>query len=333
MTDDMKIYPQRPESHVIGEEAVSIFLSACPSEWITMPIQPDYGLDLRIEMSKGNNVTGEEFFVQVKGRKNVKINHDGFVLLEISQATINYWLGKLHPVLIVLVDVTKGDFWYGWLEFSYPKYPQTKNKKEKVKLCLRNNSTKDNFAENVPKYLNDYFDSLRKDLSKTFETTQVTRMLFHVTQLWQHSAQMVIFLQSDTKGMTDEEIISKWQLFYQEFALNDLFLRIPWHIYANQNYEKSKRIIESLESRFKAYEKFRSTFFHLEDSDKIEPNVPIISVIPKSKDVEMKLQYVKPRYKELLENIFPTMNVLKEIDEMLFQILLIGRVKFELKIV
>lgn len=158
-------------------------------------------------------------------------------------------------------------------------------------------------------------------------------MLFHVTQLWQNCAQMVIFLQSGTKGMTDEEIISNWQLFYQEFAFHDLFLRIPWHIYANQNYEKSKRIIEYFESRFKAYEKFRTTFFHLEDYDKIEPNVPMISVIPKSKDVEMKLQYVKVRYEELLENIFPTMNVLKDIDEMLFQILLIGRVTFELKIV
>ncbi len=59
-------------SHVIGEQAVSIFLSACPPEWIKMPIQPDYGLDLRIEIAKENKVTGEEFFVQVKGRKNVK---------------------------------------------------------------------------------------------------------------------------------------------------------------------------------------------------------------------------------------------------------------------
>ena len=333
MTKYTTAYPKRPMSHVIGEQAVSIFLSACPLEWIKMPIQPDYGLDLRIEISEENKVTGEEFFVQVKGRKNVKKDRDDHAILEISQGTINYWLGKLHPVLVVLVDVTKGVFWYGWLEFSYPNYPKTVNKKDKVNLSLRHNSIKDNLAEKVPTYLKDYFGNLRKDLSKMFETTQVTRMLFHVSQLWQHCAQMVIFLQSDTKDMSDEEIMGKWQSFYQEFALHDLFLRIPWHIYANQNYEKSNRIIESLESRFKAYEVFRSTFFHLEDSDKIEPNVPLISVIPKSKNVEMKLQYVKLRYKEFLENVFPTMNVLKEINEMLFQIVLIGRVKFEENIV
>ena len=72
MTDHTKSYPKRPMSHVIGEQAVSIFLSACPPEWIKMPIQPDYGLDLRIEISEEDNVTGEEFFVQVKGRKNEK---------------------------------------------------------------------------------------------------------------------------------------------------------------------------------------------------------------------------------------------------------------------
>ena len=325
----MKIYPQRPISHVIGEQAVSIFLSACPPEWIKIPIQPDYGLDLRIEIAKENNVTGEEFFVQVKGRKNLKKVHDDHAFLEISQGTINYWLGKIHPILVVLVDVTKGDFWYDWLEFAYSNYPQTQNKKNKIKLILQHSSIIDNLAEKVSKYLNVYFRNIREDLSKTFETTHVTRMLFHVTQLWQHCAQMVIFLQSDTKDMSDKEIISRWQSFYQDFALNDLFLRIPWQIYANQNYEKSKRIIESLEIRFKAYEKSRSKFFHLEDSDKIVPNVPLISVIPQSKDMEMKLQYVKPRYKELLENVFPTMNILKEINEILFQILLIGRIKFE----
>jgi hypothetical protein len=322
-------YPQRPASHIIGEQAVSIFLSSCPQEWIKMPILPDYGLDLRIEISKENNVTGEEFFVQVKGRKNIKKCQNEPAFLKISQGTINYWLAKLQPVLVVLVDVSKGQFWYDWVEFAYPYYPKGQNKEDKVSLILRHHSTKDYLADRVQKYLNDYYGKLRKDFSNTFETTQVTRMQFHVTRLWQHCAQMVIFLQSDTKKMSDEEIIKRWQTFYQEFALHDLFVRIPWHVYANQNCDQSKKIIKSLESHFKAYEELRSTFFHLEDSDKIEPNVPLISVIPSSKNVEMKLQYVKPRYKELLENIFPTMNVLKEIDEMLFQIILVGRIKFE----
>lgn len=329
MSESAKKYPQRSASHIIGEQAVNIFLSACPPEWIKMPIQPDYGIDLRIEIAKESNVTGEEFFVQVKGCKKIKKRHDKTVSLEIPQRTVNYWLGKLHPVLVVLVDVSKSQFWYDWIEFAYPKYPCRQNKENNVRLTLRYHSTKEHLSDKVPKYLNDYFVNLRENLSKTFETTQVTRMLYHVTMLWQHSAQMVIFLQSDTKDMSDREIINRWQTFYQEFAVHDLFLRVPWHIYADRYYKQSQRLIESLENRFKVYEELRSTFFYLEDSDKIEPNVPIISIIPKSKNMEMKLQYVKPRYKELLENIFPTMNVLKEIYEILFHIMMIGRVKFE----
>ncbi len=59
----MPTYPQRPASHVTGDRAVQLFLSACDPEWIASPLPKDYGLDLRVEVARGQQVTGEEFFV------------------------------------------------------------------------------------------------------------------------------------------------------------------------------------------------------------------------------------------------------------------------------
>ena len=67
----MPTYPQRPASHVTGDRAVQLFLSTCDPEWIASPLPNDYGLDLRMEVVRRQQVTGEEFFVQVKGRAGI----------------------------------------------------------------------------------------------------------------------------------------------------------------------------------------------------------------------------------------------------------------------
>ena len=105
----MPRFPKRPGSHVAADDAIQLFLASCPKEWVVSPIERDYGLDLRIEVSRSGEVTGEEFFVQVKGRQATKSKD---VTVRISQPTINYWLGKLHPVMIVLVDLSRRLFWF-----------------------------------------------------------------------------------------------------------------------------------------------------------------------------------------------------------------------------
>ena len=334
-------FPKRPLSHVSGDEAVSIFTSACPSEWVVSPIQPDYGLDLRIEITRNTDVTGEEFYVQLKGRQKIFPLSNGKVKAPISQSTINYWLGKLNPVLIVLVDVPNKCFWFDWLENAYENYPHFKAEQSEVTLTLRHKNTDTSLENEIPKYLTKFFSNLKENLSKYFENNQIVRMLFHVTELWNVCSEMVIFLKSDTKDTDESVIITYWHLFYQQFGMHDLFIRIPWLLYAGKSEEPTNRIILALESRFLAYEKVRATFYNPEDATQFIPDVPLFGILPllpsqeeletefQKKKIEMKLQYVKPKYHELLENIFPTMNVLKSIQEILFHILLIGRVKFK----
>lgn len=149
----MSNFPQRPKSHISGDEAIRIFTSACSPDWIISTVQPDYGLDLRIELVRDNQVTGEEFYVQIKGRKQIQISDDQVVEIEIPQATINYWLGKLHPVLIVLVDVTQKRFWFDWLEYAYSDYPRLKDDHRNVNLALSGNGSKDSLIDEISNYL------------------------------------------------------------------------------------------------------------------------------------------------------------------------------------
>jgi hypothetical protein len=329
----MPNFPKRPQSHVIGDDAVSIFTSACPREWIVSPVQPDYGLDLRVELTRDGNVTGEEFYVQLKGRKEVKESSGEAVEVPISQSTINYWLGKVHPVLIVLVDVSRRCFWFQWLEYAYPHFPNQREEKEDVKLLLHRSSVTDPLAERVTKYLSDYFSQLRADFSKTFESTQVTRMLFHVTRLWELCARIGLFLQSVPKELSDEQILEQWRWYAKEFGWHDYALRIPWQVYARQSYGRSQNIVLALESRLKVYEELRGTFYKLRDPSEVSPDTEtFIPEIPEEslpKGINWTFRLVHFDYEWLVKNLFPTMNVLRDTQEILFHILLIGRVKFK----
>ena len=104
-----RVLPQRPPAHVTGDAAVTSFAAACDRAWIVAPVhkEHDYGLDLRIEVARGGYVTGEEFLVQVKGRRAIDPNSHLLPQAKISQSTINYWLAKLQPVMIVIVDLMR----------------------------------------------------------------------------------------------------------------------------------------------------------------------------------------------------------------------------------
>ena len=64
---------------------------ACSPSWIVADVTPDYGLDLRIELTEADPVIGQEIHVQVKGTSRPL---DGPSVVEIRQTTINYWLAS-----------------------------------------------------------------------------------------------------------------------------------------------------------------------------------------------------------------------------------------------
>lgn len=113
----MTTYPKRPTGHVTEDRAIQIFISKCDPEWIITPVVKDYGLDLRVEISRNGTVSGEEFFVQLKGRSRIDPGREYPPKAHIRQTTVNYWRGKLSPTLVAVVDVAQGDVFFDWLEY------------------------------------------------------------------------------------------------------------------------------------------------------------------------------------------------------------------------
>ena len=137
----MNEFPHRPISHITGDEAVNIFISKCDPSWAISPIYQDYGIDLRVDVNYGEEMQGHEFFVQVKGRRNIDPDKEYPPKARIRQATVNYWMGKLHPVLIVLVDTNDSVVYFDWVENSYKDFPNVVDKERILKLPLTKNTS------------------------------------------------------------------------------------------------------------------------------------------------------------------------------------------------
>lgn len=306
----MSNFPQRPKSHINGDEAVRIFTSCCSPDWIVSPVQPDYGLDLRIELVRNNQVTGEEFYVQIKGRQQIQTSDNQPVEIEISQSTINYWLGKLHPVLIVLVDVVQKRFWFDWLEYAYSEYPRSKDEQRNVSLTLGREGTKDSIINEVPNYLAQYFTRLHADLGNLFESTQLTRVLLHVSALHRLCAQMAMTLQGD-HVKEPEELRELFYWFYLEFGLHDEFLVTLWEHYTASQAQISPKMAETLGSKLNAYVGIREKFFMREHRQEAGD-----------------FWFIPVKYSDLVTNLLPMFAVLSEIEDMLLQALVLGKIVF-----
>jgi hypothetical protein len=145
--EQMTNRPKRQsEEHVIGREAVKILTSTLPSSWVVREYQPDYGIDLAIELfeqsgdadstmnnaKKQYDALGEHLFVQVKGsrvlspheiRVKPRLNVERFDAaakgadsqtvrvfskpIETSELVTVQRMGAALPVLLVLVDVSR----------------------------------------------------------------------------------------------------------------------------------------------------------------------------------------------------------------------------------
>jgi hypothetical protein len=104
--------PKRAGEHVVGEQAVQILKAALPREWVVrdQPVS-DYGIDLEIELAR-SVVSGRIFKGQVKGHSTVEWRTDGTLLQSITQRTLNYWQQFRVPVILFIVDVSKGEVYW-----------------------------------------------------------------------------------------------------------------------------------------------------------------------------------------------------------------------------
>lgn len=314
-------FPKRPDSHVIGDRAVQIFRDACAASWVVASITPDYGLDLRIELTQGDEVTGQEVHVQVKGRAR-SLNERPTV--DIRQTTINYWLAKLSPILIALVDTSTGMIWYDWLENAYADYPKQRNKDMKIPLVLSHSTATAPLSEEIPRYAIRFFAQLGTTTNNLSQRARLTEMLLHVVNLTHLFYDVWSYIQHVPKNKKEAVVFQeKLYRFYQEFGNHDIFLQGRWRLFAESS--SSPLVLEAFESRFLAYEKLKKTFF---TPGPIQQEYEAIPLVGGGHMPPSTLQFITIRLDELISAIGPSIHVLRDIEGLIFRILLLGQLSF-----
>lgn len=150
----------RHPNHMIDSRAIQFLQNLLPIEWVARTIQPDYGLDLDLELFDYENekcvTLGEHIFLQVKGTENPTYSkshlfgpeNEAHALenkyckidvinysLEVSMLNLVERMGGSLPVLLVVVDlkcscayfVCLNDYIRHVLPYQSPDYKSQKN--------------------------------------------------------------------------------------------------------------------------------------------------------------------------------------------------------------
>ncbi len=252
------VLPQRPQSHVVGDKAVEIFMAACDPAWVVALVNGNYGLDLRVEVARGEYVTGEEFAVQVKGRASVRIKGNSLPLAYVRQSSINYWLAKLSPIMVVAVYTTVGEIFYDWLEYCYPIYPKAIHIGGNVALPLRYKASTHDLRKEVTVYLANYYESISKDMERLSKGIYLANLLFSISALHRLATSTVIELQR-IEPSEPEEIKKLIDKFCFAFASHDS-LMTGLRTGAFGHLPERSRFFQMVEANLQRYDEVRTKF-------------------------------------------------------------------------
>lgn len=112
--------PERPQSHITGDTALSAFNFHRPQEWAINDAKSDYGWDIRVSI-KTEQVLCEDFLVQLKGSEKPEyIDNNSAIAHSLKTTTVNWLRIKTIPTMLCICDTgksTKPVYWV-WLNES-----------------------------------------------------------------------------------------------------------------------------------------------------------------------------------------------------------------------
>jgi hypothetical protein len=94
----------------IDERAMRVFRHHIPPAWVINETQrPDYGKDYLIELVESQELTGVNFFVQLKGTRRLPVRGGGsYVSHTLERKDAIYFTDRVRqPLFLVVVDVTR----------------------------------------------------------------------------------------------------------------------------------------------------------------------------------------------------------------------------------
>jgi len=147
-------YPVRHSTHTIESKSWNILGIEAPDEWVVREVtERDYGIDSYIEIANQlNQITGEIFSAQLKGKEQINWKADGSALFSgIKQSTINYWMGLPMPVFLFVADLSDSKIYFcavrQQVRSNYEAFTQQKSFGFKLKrVCLSSKDGRDSFV-------------------------------------------------------------------------------------------------------------------------------------------------------------------------------------------
>lgn len=120
----MKKFPKRHKNHVLESKSEKFFKDHLPEDWIAeKPV--DYGIDYKVEIIIDEEVIGQNFSVQLKA--HAKPKEDGLISISLARSTVNYYLARLEPILIICYIRESNEAYYTW--FTENSVDLTKDQK------------------------------------------------------------------------------------------------------------------------------------------------------------------------------------------------------------
>ena len=114
--------PKRTDTHRIDTHAVRTLMQHLPEDWLVRSLEErDYGVDLQVEVFKGDTPSGHVAMIQVKGKRD-SFGHGSVSLSGFPVRTIEYALLFQAPFFVFHTSVADKKTYFIWLQ----KYADTK---------------------------------------------------------------------------------------------------------------------------------------------------------------------------------------------------------------
>ncbi len=171
-------YPDRHRNHEIETLSERYLKNNIPISWVVNPFTIDYGTDYNCEISLDGKVSGINFTIQLKGKETD--NDERFVTInKIKRTTINRWLRRLEPTMIVVYLVDENEAYWCWFEKDTVDLTK-KNKTFQIKVSKDNVYSKINW-DDITSYLIKVFQNkhLLYELPDKSENNDVWQLYFN----------------------------------------------------------------------------------------------------------------------------------------------------------
>lgn len=149
----MEDYPNRHRNHEIETLSERFFKNCFPVGWIINSFQIDYGTDYNCEITKDKRVIGNNFSIQLKG-KETEPNTEN-VKVTLKRTTINRWLNKLEPTMIIVFIVDENKAFWTWFDTNTVDLT-LKNENFTISISRHNNLSNTNW-DLVSSHVGDIF--------------------------------------------------------------------------------------------------------------------------------------------------------------------------------